>query len=288
MSALVDVVVAIVSGAAFVVALLVGFIVGAYARRVVWDRSTAAPARSRPTCGLLLREARAIARIVSWSFRRRRDDDARGARDVVVLVHGMAADGSCMTHWARALASLGVRVVAPDHGMWLAPLEVHADRLATFVGRLVAGASTPPRLHFVGHSMGGVVVRAMLAACPDVARLTSSVTTVATPHAGSAGGRGLPWSRIARLTTGSPLFASLPSLAALVPDAIRATLGAVDDAVVYPLSTTHDEDDRLAVRHDVAGIGHASLLVDERVSSFIAGTVGRALSGRVRPPDVDG
>lgn len=280
MSVLIDAVAVVASCVVVAVGTAVAFIVGAWARRVAWDRATGATAaRTRPTLGLLLREAAAFARIVSWSVLRRRDDDTHGAADVVVLVHGMAADGSCMKGWAAALAPLRVPVVAPDHGKWLSPLEVHADRLATFTGRLFGEGTPPPRLHFVGHSMGGIVVRAMLSARPDLARATASVTTVATPHAGSAGGRGLPWSRISRLTTGSALFASLPSMAVLVPHAMRTTVGAVDDAIVYPLSTTHDDSDRAAVRHDLSGLGHATLLVDDGVAALIAQTIRRAVAG---------
>jgi triacylglycerol esterase/lipase EstA (alpha/beta hydrolase family) len=114
---------------------------------------------------------------------------------------------------------------------------------------------------------------------PDLAAATASVTTVATPHKGTAGGRGIPWSLIARMTTGSPLFAPLPSLGALVRHARRTTIGAADDAVVYPLSTTHEDDDAGAVRHDVAGVAHAALLIDDGVAALLAETTRRALAG---------
>jgi pimeloyl-ACP methyl ester carboxylesterase len=282
MNMLVEVALDVAACALVVCCVVALFLGGAYLRRLVWDRMTRTLAPARPTLGLLLREAAAFAHVVWWSIARRADDDTDGAADVVVLVHGMSADGSCMQGWARALAPLGVAVVAPSHGLWLAPLEVHAGRLAAYVSRLLSSSTTSgrrPRLHFVGHSMGGIVVRAMLHEHPALAAATVSVTTVATPHAGSAGGRRIPWSRIARLTTGSTLFASLPPLLRLVPHAQRTTIGAVDDAIVYPLSTTHEPDDDDAARHDLAGLGHATLLVDDGVGALVADVTRRALGG---------
>ena len=266
---------------AFVVFVAAVAIVSGYVRRISWDRATKVEPRARPTLRVLLGEARAFVRIARWSLWRRRDDPVGDSPDVVVLLHGMAADGACTTGWAKALTPLGVPILAPDHGMWLAPLEVHAERVAKFLENVGASptAGRRVRLHFVGHSMGGIVVRAMLHANPALASVTASVTTVATPHAGTAGGRGLPWSRIARMTTGSPLFASLPSLAVLAPHALRTSIGATDDAVVYPLSTTHEADDAGATRHDVSGVAHAALLVDDGVARLIAQTIRRALAG---------
>ena len=83
------------------------------------------------------------------------------ASETVVLLHGVAMPAIEMHHLAQALAAAGYRVVNlsyPSRSLTIEqlardylPAQLHAR-----------GADAAPRLHFVAHSMGGLVVRLYL------------------------------------------------------------------------------------------------------------------------------
>lgn len=81
-----------------------------------------------------------------------------GAGEAVVLVHGLWVHGLTMELQRRALARRGYRALAYSYPSVRAGLAENAARLALFAASLRARA-----VHFVGHSLGGVVILAMLA-----------------------------------------------------------------------------------------------------------------------------
>ena len=77
-----------------------------------------------------------------------------GAKDVVVLLHGLARTDASLAPMALALKAAGFRVVN-----WSYPSTKAApEELVAEVGRAVAAAG-PGRVHFVTHSMGGILLR---------------------------------------------------------------------------------------------------------------------------------
>jgi len=101
----------------------------------------------------------------------------------VVLAHGLWMPGIVMTPLAARLARAGYRCHVFQYASHRRPLEWNAERLARFVNRRLQGR----RAHYVGHSLGGLVVLGTLAAQPQLA--VGSVVLLGTPARGCLSAR---------------------------------------------------------------------------------------------------
>jgi hypothetical protein len=113
-------------------------------------------------------------------------------REIVVLVHGLYMHGLAMlplAHWMRAC---GFHTRQFSYHALTRSVPDNATRLARFLH-----AIDTPTVHFLCHSLGGLVVRAMMVQC-DWQR-PGRVLTLGTPHLGSyvarrlGAGRALAW-----------------------------------------------------------------------------------------------
>jgi pimeloyl-ACP methyl ester carboxylesterase len=91
----------------------------------------------------------------------------------------------------RALAEAGFGHIVSLNYNSLAtdPLDVSAELTRQALRTLAATGA--PRVHLVGHSLGGLIVRYALAASAALSSKTASAVTIASPH------RGTPLARIA-------------------------------------------------------------------------------------------
>lgn len=81
-------------------------------------------------------------------------EDGAGVADAVVLLHGLARTDVSLAPMALALKAAGYRVVN-----WAYPsTKAEPEALVAEVGRAVEAAG-PGRVHFVTHSMGGILLR---------------------------------------------------------------------------------------------------------------------------------
>ncbi len=106
----------------------------------------------------------------------------------VVLVHGIAGAGHGLfgeyfVGVEDALTARGVTVIAPNLSPY-ASSTVRAAQLRAAIEQLLAQTGHPA-VHIIGHSQGGLDARYLLAT-PGGADLVATLTTVSTPHRGSA------------------------------------------------------------------------------------------------------
>lgn len=105
-------------------------------------------------------------------------------RETVILVHGLWVHGAVMSLMRRRIARCGYRSVCYSYPSMRRTLSENAERLAQYCRGIAA-----PRIHFVGHSMGGLVVLKMLESPRDF--MTGRVVLVGTPYGGSYAARRL-------------------------------------------------------------------------------------------------
>lgn len=124
----------------------------------------------------------------------------------VVLVHGLWLSGWAMAYLARRLRGCGFRTYRFSYPSVRRSLRENAAALRAFSDGIEADT-----VHYVGHSLGGVVIQAMFAYSPPPR--PGRIVTLASPHGGSRVAQALSrrrWGRrilgasIAELLGGAP------------------------------------------------------------------------------------
>jgi pimeloyl-ACP methyl ester carboxylesterase len=195
----------------------------------------------------------------------------------VILVHGLWVPGVVMRPLAARLARAGFRCHTFAYMGAARPLAVHAERLARFARELSDkfGAA-----HFVGHSLGGLVVMEALNAHADVA--VGRVALLGVPARGCYAGR-----RIARYPAGRWFLGESEELwreGRAAHWARREALGVLAGSLPFglgrlfgPLPGVNDgvvrlEETAIEGMADrvVLPIGHSAMLISARVAAQVA------------------
>ena len=103
---------------------------------------------------------------------------ANTANDIVVLVHGLWMHGWVMRLTGMRLRRCGFHSIVFSYPSMRNSLSQNALLLSHFVAGMTA-----PRIHFIGHSLGGLLVLQMLAEYPE--QRTGRVILVGSPYNGS-------------------------------------------------------------------------------------------------------
>ena len=186
----------------------------------------------------------------------------RNAHYPVLLVHGYAATGSVWTPLRRALveAGFGHIVSLTYNSLATDPAAVSAE-LTRQALRAIA-ATGAPRIHLIGHSLGGLVIRDALAASATLSSRTSSAVTIASPHRGVS---------LARLAPGRCARIMLRGSRSIPPEAgaprpVRWLAYYSDgDRVVPPASARLDDPRYRAANLLIPGCGHLTICRDVRL-----------------------
>lgn len=107
-----------------------------------------------------------------------RPDGRRG----VLLVHGFVCNRGLWNPWMRALRERRIPFVAINLEPMFGSIDAYADRIEAAVARIETATGLPVVL--VGHSMGGVAIRAWFAR-PGLQARVHRVITIGTPHHGT-------------------------------------------------------------------------------------------------------
>lgn len=178
----------------------------------------------------------------------------------VLLVHGYFCNRAMWRPLAARLAQSGHVVDAVNLEPSFAPIDDYVAQIDAGVRRLQA-ATGAPRVALIGHSMGGLAIRAWLRASGDEAM--ACVVTLGTPHAGTLHA---DFGRAANVQQMRRNSAWLQSLAASEPaDRLRrfTVIRSWQDNIVAPQGpqTLHG-----ARTVSFTGIGHVRLVYDRKVA----------------------
>lgn len=266
--------------ALFVVALAL-FVLATWRQRVAFDREKGEQVAVGAWAALALfrNELGALLTLMWWRLTGFGDggfspSQTKNRGRPVVCVHGLWGDPSNMRGIRRALDARGRPSYAVDLGRPFRPIDAYAPPLALALHQAVALHPEGDGFDVVCHSMGGLVLRAVLAADPDLAAQVRTVVFIGSPHQGTAAARGITFlPEGPALAQGSAWLAQLPPLSTSCPQARVVSIVAKGDAIVYPVETCTPEGCEV---HVLEHLGHnAPLTRPEAIDVVIAALEGR-------------
>lgn len=187
----------------------------------------------------------------------------------VVLLHGYGGDPRDWAPLARVLAAGGyVHRDAMAYDWVRHDVPSIAAALVERCERAREGAGSP-RVHVVGHSLGGVAVRYAVQRL-GLAETVGVAATVAAPHRGTRVARLGLGAAVAAIRPGSPELALLASTQA--PDGVRWLAYWSDlDRVVEPASARLEVPGLRVTRVRVPGVGHTAILRSRALAVSLLG-----------------
>lgn len=191
----------------------------------------------------------------------------------VILAHGLWVPGVVMHPLAYRLAQAGFRCRTFSYMGSARPLEAHAERLAR-LAREVGPA------HFIGHSLGGLVVMEALLRHAGLA--AGHVVLLGTPARGCAAGRRLAHHPAGRWFLGhsEELWREDRAVRWTRPEALGVIAGSLPIGLARILGRLHGVNDGVVgldetevegmAERVVLPVGHSAMLISARVAEHVA------------------
>lgn len=199
-------------------------------------------------------------------------------RTAVLLLHGYCCNRGLWAPWLRQLHARGV----PCRALTMEPVFGRIDdwvpAIEAAVATLTRQTGRPPLL--VAHSMGGLAVRAWLAAQPDAAQADARVqrvVTIATPHHGTWMARFAHTPNARQMRRGHPWLATLAATESAARRARFTCFYGHADNVVFPASTATLAG---ADNRHLAGVAHVAMAFRPEVFDEVLRLLAQAATGR--------
>lgn len=185
---------------------------------------------------------------------------AQGPR-AVVLVHGFVCNRGLWTPWLRELRRREVPYATVNLEPVFGSIDDYVPLIDAAVARATAATGLPPLL--VGHSMGGLAIRAWLRALgPGAQARVHHIVTLGTPHHGT-------WlARFSHLANGQQMQVDRPWLRQLQADEAASSYPQFTcwysnaDNIVFPASTATLPG---ADNRHIAGVPHVAMAFHPKV-----------------------
>ncbi|OGT83118.1 MAG: hypothetical protein A3H91_15070 [Gammaproteobacteria bacterium RIFCSPLOWO2_02_FULL_61_13] len=193
--------------------------------------------------------------------------------EMVVLVHGLWVSARNMGLLQHRLNAAGFHALAFSYPTVQTAPRLNAMELDAFCRKLDA-----PVLHFVGHSLGGIVLRHLFHDYPDLP--LGRVVTLGTPHQPSSAARSLSRIRPGRMVLGRSVQEGL--LGGAPPWDARRELGCIAGTMRFGMGTLvpgipAPSDGTVAVAetriegmtdHITAPVSHLGLVLSQRAANY--------------------
>ena len=192
------------------------------------------------------------------------------ARVPVLLVHGYFCNHGIWYPFARWLAARGHAVDAVDLEPVFGPLDGSVAIIAAGIERLRARTGAA-QVAVVAHSMGGLAVRAFVAARGHDA--VAAVVTLGTPHRGTWLARFGHGANVAQMRPDCDWLRALAAREAATARALFTVVISHHDNIVVPAAIQTLDGARTV---EITGRGHVELAYDRAVWSHVAAAIDAA------------
>jgi pimeloyl-ACP methyl ester carboxylesterase len=196
-------------------------------------------------------------------------------KEAVVLVHGLWVNGFDMSLLRQRLRKAGYTTHQFSYNSVTCQAEENAEKLGSFVQEIDTNT-----IHFVGHSLGGIVIRHLFHQHPE--QKPGRVVTLGTPHQQSQAARQLSSFVTGKWLLGKSiehgLLGELPKWQAArqlgsVAGTLQFGMGIIIPGIPRPNDgTVAVEETRLEgmVEHLTLSVSHFGLLLSTKASDAVA------------------
>jgi pimeloyl-ACP methyl ester carboxylesterase len=199
------------------------------------------------------------------------------ARLPVVLVHGYFCNRAIWRPMARRLAQRGHAINSPNLEPPLGDIEDYLGALEEAVERLRSRTGAE-RVALVGHSMGGIVIRAWLRRYG--AERVAGVVTLGSPHRGTWSAQHALGRNVQQMRQGSPWLTTLARSESPAVRRLFTVIVTLHDNIVMP-QVPQDLDDAPVIV--LRGIGHVALAQKTSVFDHVFAALDRASIPLTKP-----